>query len=156
MEEYYNKEGQLHRVDGPAVIRENGTQIWYINGQRHRTDGPAYIRQKGTKIWYFNDNMHRKDGPAIILPNGTQEWWITGKLHREDGPAVIHADGSQIWYINDRLDRGNDLPYILNKINNTMTSINYREIPMSADDYDKYRPKGRFTKAALHNNEYTI
>ena len=58
---YYNALGQLHRVDGPAVV-------WY--------DG-------GTKEWWQNGQRHRIDGPAIVHANGAQEWWINGKSYTQ-------------------------------------------------------------------------
>ena len=27
-----NKDGKLHRIDGPAVILPTGTKMWYLNG----------------------------------------------------------------------------------------------------------------------------
>jgi hypothetical protein len=38
---YYNEKGELHRTDGPAVVRADGGKSWYLNGKLHRTDGPA-------------------------------------------------------------------------------------------------------------------
>ena len=29
-----NSAGQLHRTDGPAIERANGTKEWYIKGER--------------------------------------------------------------------------------------------------------------------------
>jgi len=29
-----NKQGQLHRLDGPAVERANGSKFWYVEGKR--------------------------------------------------------------------------------------------------------------------------
>ena len=60
------KDGQRHRVDGPAFIyyHESGnkdTEEWYLSGQLHRTDGPA-------KIVYF------KDGTVLFA-----NWWIGGE-----------------------------------------------------------------------------
>ena len=51
---YYNAAGQLHRLDGPAVIYQYGLMFWYQNGQRHRTDGPAAVSASGDKAWYIN------------------------------------------------------------------------------------------------------
>jgi hypothetical protein len=73
--EWRNKEGQLHREDGPS--RE-----W-----------PA----KGATAWYRNGKLHRDDGPAMDGPLG-KSWYRNGKRHREDGPAVEHADGRKEWY----------------------------------------------------------
>ena len=52
---YYNSAGQLHRENGPAVERANGTKEWAQNGQRHRIDGPAIEWASGRKNWYIND-----------------------------------------------------------------------------------------------------
>jgi hypothetical protein len=45
---------KLHREDGPAIERPNGTKSWYLNGKLHREDGPAIERPNGTKFWYLN------------------------------------------------------------------------------------------------------
>ena len=52
---YYNSANQLHRTDGPAVIRWSGTKEWWQNGQLHRIDGPAIEWWDGDKWWYIND-----------------------------------------------------------------------------------------------------
>lgn len=33
---YYNKIGELHRENGPALICADGYKAWYINGELHR------------------------------------------------------------------------------------------------------------------------
>ena len=50
---YYNAAGQLHRLDGPAVIYQYGLMFWYQNGQRHRTDGPAVVYTNNELQWWF-------------------------------------------------------------------------------------------------------
>jgi hypothetical protein len=60
----------------------------------HRDDGPALIKIDGTQYWYSHGSIHRNDGPAVIRPDGTQEWWLDHRRHRNDGPAVIRADGN--------------------------------------------------------------
>ena len=47
MKEYFNNEGQYHKIDGPAVIWPDGYKAWYKDGQRHRIDGPAAIWANG-------------------------------------------------------------------------------------------------------------
>lgn len=94
--------GELHREDGPAVIREDGTKAWYQNGKSHRVNGPAVIREDGAKFWYINGKYHRKDGPAIELINGTKKWYLNNKRHREDGPAQEFSDGTKKWYLNGK------------------------------------------------------
>ena len=71
-----NKQGQLHRTDGPAVIGADGGQEWWVNHQLHRTDGPAVVRADGYQAWWVNHQLHRTDGPARIWANGDQEWYI--------------------------------------------------------------------------------
>lgn len=45
----------LHREDGPAVIRSTDTyQAWWINGKRHRIEGPARIWANDNQEWYYN------------------------------------------------------------------------------------------------------
>ena len=70
---YRNRNGQLHRIDGPAVIHANGSRSWFQDGLRHRTDGPAIVRADGSKVWYQNGKLHRTDGPAIEWHDGTKE-----------------------------------------------------------------------------------
>lgn len=67
-------------------------------GQMHRIDGPARIDDDGTEYWFKNGMFHRIDGPAIICPNGRKEWWLNGKLHRIGGPAVKKVNGKKEYY----------------------------------------------------------
>lgn len=53
---YSNDDGYLHRLDGPAMLYNDGSYEWYKNGIFHRIDGPA--------VYYIN-------GPVI-------DWWING------------------------------------------------------------------------------
>ena len=56
------QDGQLHRVDGPAVENANGEKYWYLNGQLHREDGPAVVHANGIKYWYLNgENLSETD-----------------------------------------------------------------------------------------------
>ena len=50
---WYNKEGEYHRTDGPAIELANGDKSWYQDGELHRIDGPAVEYSNiGTKpIW---------------------------------------------------------------------------------------------------------
>lgn len=52
---FYNNEGKLHRVNGPAIEWVNGAKRWLINGKLHRLDGPAVEYADGRKLWYIND-----------------------------------------------------------------------------------------------------
>jgi hypothetical protein len=93
-----NKEGELHRLDGPAVEYPSGKEEWYQDGLLHRFGGPAVIHDDGTKEWYQNGKLHRLDGPALETLNGHKQWYVGGKRSREDGPAIIYSDGIKRWY----------------------------------------------------------
>ena len=77
---YYNAQGQLHRVHGPAVERLNGYRAWYQIGQLHRLDGPAIVNADGYRAWWQNGRLHRLDGPAIEYEDGYREWYIKGLI----------------------------------------------------------------------------
>ena len=78
---YWYKDGELHRVDGPAIEYANGDKSWYVFGIPHRLDGPAFISEQSVS-WWVDGVLHREDGPAVIFTFGErpsrQEWWISG------------------------------------------------------------------------------
>ena len=53
-----NKEGKLHREDGPAVEYTNGRTEYWINGKLHREDGPALERANGYKEYYLDGRRY--------------------------------------------------------------------------------------------------
>ncbi len=68
--EWFNKEGQLHREDGPAREYVNGGKFWIQNSLRHREDGPACEYADGDKRWFIHGkelseqeflNMNKKE-----------------------------------------------------------------------------------------------
>ena len=79
MRRYYNKAGQLHRDNGPALETISGRKCWYQNGLLHRTDGPAVEWANGTKEWHQHGQLHRIDGPAIEFASGFKAWYINGE-----------------------------------------------------------------------------
>lgn len=113
--EYY-KEGKLHRDDDqPAIIGPNGELEYYQNGYLHRDDDkPAFVNSKLSK-WYFHGILHREgDKPAKIWSNGTVEYFQNGEFHRDNNlPAVITNTGEQRWYIRGMYNRNNDLPTVI-------------------------------------------
>ena len=52
--EWRNAQGQLHRLDGPAVEWADGSKAWWQNSRRHRLDGPAREWADGTNEWWQN------------------------------------------------------------------------------------------------------
>jgi len=80
----YYKDGLLHREDGPAAIKEDGSNWWWsINGKPHREDGHA-VQYNGNKHWYQHGERHREDGPAIEYANGSKSWYIEGESYSEE------------------------------------------------------------------------
>ena len=80
-------------VDGAGTVR------WYnTDGKLHRLDGPAFEYVDGTKYWYKNGHLHREDGPAIEEADGYIAWYLNGEYHREDGPAIDYGDGPKKWW----------------------------------------------------------
>jgi hypothetical protein len=92
-----NANGDLHRLDGPALESIFGLKAWYENGLLHRLDGPAIEQADRNKEWYQNGEKHRTDGPAALYFDGTRVWYQNGKLHRLDGPAIERGDGTKEW-----------------------------------------------------------
>lgn len=74
----WREDGELHRLDGPAVIYPDGGEGWYRNGYIHRENGPAYTCTSGEKRWYRWGELHRLDGPALTCPYAPQCWIING------------------------------------------------------------------------------
>ena len=52
--EWRNEEGEIHRLDGPAIEWADGTKEWWAHGKYHRLDGPAVERADGTKEWWVS------------------------------------------------------------------------------------------------------
>ena len=67
---FYFKNGNFHRVDGPAYESYYGTKFWYKEGKHHRLDGPAVEYFDGYKYWYYEgkkiDCDNQKDFERII------------------------------------------------------------------------------------------
>ena len=40
-------------------IYKNGHKEWYLNNRLHRLDGPAVERPDGSKEWWINDKRQR-------------------------------------------------------------------------------------------------
>lgn len=71
--EHYYKGLRQRNGDKAAVIKKDGTSMWFINDKLDRPgDKPAFIQADGTKIWYINGLIDRSyDKPAVIKPDGT-------------------------------------------------------------------------------------
>ena len=55
---YFKKETDIvHNPYGAAIIYKNGTKIYIIENKWHRLDGPALIRSNGVDGYYINDKQ---------------------------------------------------------------------------------------------------
>jgi hypothetical protein len=107
---FKDEKGKLHCIDGPAVIKYDGSRIveeyWYWHGLQHRLNGPAHTWYflNGKPKWeeYFTFGLkHRGNGPASILYFRTgqvemKQWFYLGLHHRIYEPSKIryNKDGS--------------------------------------------------------------
>jgi len=67
------------------LINKNGDRYWFNkNRDLHRINGPAIEWSSGSKYWYRNDKLHRDNGPAIEWSSGHKEWWINGIKYTEE------------------------------------------------------------------------
>ena len=64
--------------------------LLYVNGILHREDGPAVHKINGTKFWLFNGKYHRLGGPAIELASGHKQWWINGVRLSPEKEAIMN------------------------------------------------------------------
>lgn len=99
--DYRDSSKILHREDGPAVEKADGTKRWYLNGLLHREGGPAIEWTDGDVWWYLNGQRHRKGGPAAEEYR-CRRWYLNDQLHREDGPAVEYTAGGRGWFLNNQ------------------------------------------------------
>jgi len=78
---YYHSEEIPKDFSGYCYIESTQEHQWRLNGKLHRLDGPAVIYDSGTEVWYKHGMFHRLDGPACKLKNGDDfrcEYWING------------------------------------------------------------------------------
>jgi len=69
----YYRNGKLHRDDGPAVIRPDGTQEWYKEGKLYIENRPTIIYKYGSENSYNNNKLYGNNGHDI-LSSRTQEY----------------------------------------------------------------------------------
>jgi hypothetical protein len=66
------------------TIDEHGNKRWRLDGDLHRVDGPAVEYADGDKEWYLNDEYHRVDGPAVEWSFGDDQWWLNDERYDFD------------------------------------------------------------------------
>jgi hypothetical protein len=102
---HLTKDGIPHSEHSPAMILEDGTEIWWKNGYIDRDDGPAIVKPDGTQIWIKSGSVNRKGGPAIDLPDGRKYWYTGGLLDNANGPAISCPDGTGLWFKSGILEK---------------------------------------------------
>lgn len=89
---------------GTITVDEEGDTMWEDrNGNLHRELGPALVYEDGASEWFRYGLHHRIGGPAVDLPR-KKKWYKNGRLHREDGPAVSVLTGGKWqdrWFVED-------------------------------------------------------
>lgn len=117
------KNGAVHRdvdpitgiAEGPAISNSN-SKSWCVNGNLHRIDGPAIEYANGLKVWYINGTkLIEEEFNAYVNPksdtphnevritrneNGEETckaYLLNGKLHRVGAPAVEGVGKSEWW-----------------------------------------------------------
>lgn len=87
-EEYRNDNGDLHNLDGPAVIDYRRAFFGYQTPRKTDNDRGNRPRLE----WWLNGNLHREDGPAVMIYKDhiggelcVEEWYLNGIYGRKDG-----------------------------------------------------------------------
>ena len=75
------------------IVKEDGVVEWRLDGQLHRMDGPAVEWPDGYRAWYFMGKLHREDGPAIISQNVNHGFYLMGYKIPED--EYLRMDASK-------------------------------------------------------------
>lgn len=73
--DYFNlewyKDGQYHRLFGPAVEYFDGDRWCFVNGILHRLSRPTVEYVNGDQAWYIDGKFCTKEQFLKILPNGS-------------------------------------------------------------------------------------
>lgn len=127
---FENDEGQIHRVDGPAMFCDYGDVSWWQDNVMHRVDGPAFISTSDTHRccdWYLKGKRHRDNLPAVEYTHFEggkpiwyiNEWYQYDKRHRIDGPAIesTYSGHKNKYYINGIEYTEQEFKQVQNNIN---------------------------------------
>ncbi len=105
--------------------------LYYDNCLIHRLNGPAVIHENGDKEWFFYGKRHRNNGPAIKSANNEFDYYYSyGQLHRIDGPA-IEDDMTIKYYFQGQeyeLDEYNKLMYYYHLFQRVLYEIKFQVI----------------------------
>ena len=100
LDEYYIEDGSYDDENNFYHLSKRIDRIIYKrNGVMHREGGPAVIYNDGSEMWAQNGKLHREEGPAVIYSHGDYEHWVNGKHHCDYGPASC-INGVLYWCYN--------------------------------------------------------
>ena len=89
--EYYNKDQEYHREDGPAIEEKSGFKSWWLNGKRHREDGPAIEFPDGTKSWYLNGQFLRNEEEFLQTLKTDREQNLFEVIRRKNNKYCLYS-----------------------------------------------------------------
>ena len=102
-----NKEGNYHRVHGPAVEYANGDKAWYIDDELHRTNGPAIEYADGHKQWWLNGRHYNSKHAwaeakkQLGIKESTNDIDISNIINDiqdyEESQMTVDQDGTKMW-----------------------------------------------------------
>lgn len=73
--------GQIHRTGGYDEVvfdRAKGEYRCLLDGELHRVDGPA-LQTMNESRYYRRGALHRTNGPAIVRRTGQHEYYLEGR-----------------------------------------------------------------------------
>lgn len=71
------------------------TYKYYRNGKLHRDDGPAVIKPDGTQEWYKEGKLYRKDRP-FIYTYSVANWHKEGIISKNKKPTNLSKDTNEL------------------------------------------------------------
>ena len=76
-------------MESIKTVDEYGT-IRYRNknGDLHREDGPAFESLNGYKEWCINGKWYKENGPARIWSDDAVEYWLNGKWYSKEDLSI--------------------------------------------------------------------
>ncbi len=94
--ESWYQQGFLHRLDGPALRWQDGSQEWFVADQRHRERLPAVVGSDGLREWHFSHTSVALEDAEFDL-SYYRMMFNAENFYRERGPSVILGDGTRFW-----------------------------------------------------------
>ena len=63
-----DKRGSYHRLNGPAIIYNDGDTTWFRHGLRHRDDGPALVwTVENREEWYRDGERYEPSAHELMV-----------------------------------------------------------------------------------------